>query len=178
MVTTTFTARVTLATSMPTANVPRVPPTCALRVKKGELKFDPDYQLDYEDATGSAINTPWIGLGGDRYVTRVWDPDVALPEFADDFWLGEGLRPRLVDRATGTSKPYADLQDVFDVDGATRIVDGVSYLAISDKQQEPGGFMRRGGASPRRHSAQVPHRGRLPDYTGAFALVIGSRSRV
>jgi hypothetical protein len=113
--------------------------TCELRVKAGEVEFDPDYRVDYEAATGSAINTPWIGLGGNQYFTRAWDPDVALPEVPDDFWAGEGLRPLVVDQADGSSKPYPDLNNVFDVDGVTRIVDGVSYFAIADDERAPGG---------------------------------------
>lgn len=113
--------------------------TCALRVNAGKAEFDPEYQLDYEQATGSAINTPWIGLGGDQYVTRAWDPSVALPEVADDFWTTKGPQPRLVDQAAGTSEPYPDLTDVVDVDGVTRIIDGVSYFATTDGERTPGG---------------------------------------
>ena len=120
-------------------NPPEGTGTCALRVKAGETQFDPDYALSYEDVTGSAINTPWIGLGSGRYFTRAWDPKVAIPESSDDFWVGEGLKPLLVDDAEGTAEPYPDLEGVYDVDGVTRIIDGVSYFGTADADREPGG---------------------------------------
>lgn len=113
--------------------------TCVLRVKAGETEFDADYRLDYEEATGSPINTPWIGLGENQYVTRAWDSSVALPEAPDEFWGGAGLQSLLVDPVAGTSEPYPDLQGVLDVDGVTRIIDGVSYFATSDDERMPGG---------------------------------------
>lgn len=106
--------------------------TCALRVKAGEAEFDPDYELDYEEVTGSYVNTPWIRVSDDRYVTRAWDPEVAIPEDEDVFWAGGGLRPLIVDQSEGTSEPYPDLEGVLDVDGVTRIVDGVSYFQVSE----------------------------------------------
>mgnify|MGYP001554172375 FL=1 len=113
--------------------------TCALRVNAGETEFDPDYLLDYEEVTGSPVNTPWIHVSGDHYFTRAWDPEVPLPESEDDFWAGGGLRPRLVDLSAGTSEPYPDLEGLLDIDGVTRIVDGVSYFQASETGYFEGG---------------------------------------
>lgn len=112
--------------------------TCILRVKAGETDFDPDYELDYETVTGTPVNTPWIQVTGDQYITRAWDPSVPFPESQDDFWV-EPLRPLLVDQGEGTSEPYPDLEGFFDIDGVTRIVDGVSYFQISETGYDVGG---------------------------------------
>ena len=120
-------------------DVPTGTRTCALRVKAGETSFDPDFRLDYEEATGSALNTFWINVSGDQYFTRAWDPSVPVPEIPDDFWSGAGLQPLLVDQSTGTSKPYPDLADATEVDGVTRIVDGVSYYQIADTSYDDVG---------------------------------------
>jgi hypothetical protein len=106
--------------------------TCALRVKSGQTVFDPTFKLDYATVTGGPVNTPWIKVSGGKYVTRVWDPAVPFPESADDFWTGEALHAELVDQNAGTSTPYPDLDGILDIDGVTRIVDGVSYFQVSE----------------------------------------------
>lgn len=113
--------------------------TCVLRMNAGETRFDPDYELDYKEVTGSYVNTPWIQVTEDQYVTRAWDPAIPVPESPDDFWAGEGLRPLLVDLSERTAEPYPDLEGVIDVDGETRIVDGVSYFQITETGYGEGG---------------------------------------
>ncbi|MGC4087545.1 MAG: hypothetical protein QM756_06565 [Polyangiaceae bacterium] len=113
--------------------------TCVLRVKAGEAEFDPEYLLDYEQVTGSYVNTPWIQVSGDRYLTRAWDPSTAFPELADDFWTVQNLRPLLVDASAGTTVPYPGIAGFSDVDGQTRIVDGVSYFQLSESGYVEGG---------------------------------------
>jgi hypothetical protein len=113
--------------------------TCALRVKAGTTEFDLDYLLDYEAVTGSYVNTPWIGVTEGQYVTRAWDPSVPIPEIADDFWGAKADRSMLVDQGSGTAVPYPAMDGFFDIDGQTRIVDGVSYFQLSKTGYEVGG---------------------------------------
>lgn len=112
--------------------------TCALRVKAGETELDPDYVLDYDDVMGTYVSTPWIGVTGNQYVARAWDPSVPFPEVPDDFWT-VALRPLLVDASAGTAVPYPDVEGLVDIDGRTRIVDGVSYFQLSETGYEEGG---------------------------------------
>jgi hypothetical protein len=112
---------------------------CILRMNDGELEFDPEYQLDFEAVTGSAVNTFWIRVTGDQYLTYAWDPEVPLPEFAEDFWAGDSYRPILVDLSEGTYEPYPDLEEFSDIDGRTRIIDGVSYFQASETGYAEGG---------------------------------------
>lgn len=113
--------------------------TCVLRMNAGESEIDPDYRLDYEEATGSPVSTFWIGMNDDQYLTYSWDPSVPYPESPDDFWTGEGLHPILVDLAEGTAEPYPDLEAFSDIDGRTRIIDGVSYFQASETGYDVGG---------------------------------------
>ncbi|WP_157068752.1 hypothetical protein [Sandaracinus amylolyticus] len=113
--------------------------TCALRVSAGEVELDPTYVLDYEATTGSYVNTPWIWVSGDQYVTRVWSSEVPLPASPDDFWTTDAREPVLVDLSDGTAVPYPDLEGYEDVDGATRVVDGVSYYQVSETGYVAGG---------------------------------------
>jgi hypothetical protein len=110
-----------------------------LRVKAGTTEFDPDYLLDYEAVTGSYVNSPWIGVTGGQYVTRAWDPSVPIPEFADEFWVAKANRSMLVDQGSGTAVPYPAMDGFFDIDGQTRIVDGVSYFQLSKTGYDAGG---------------------------------------
>jgi hypothetical protein len=112
--------------------------TCALRVNSGENEFDPEYTLDYEELTGSYVNTPWIWVSGDQYLTRIREPEVPLPEAPDDFWA-EARTPILVNQRDGTTVPYPDLEGYTDVDGRTRVVDGVSYFQVSETGYVEGG---------------------------------------
>lgn len=113
---------------------------CALRVNAGEAEFDPDYLLDYEEVIDTYVSTPWIGLAGDgdQYVTRAWDPSVPYPKDQDEFWA-EALRPLLIDASTGTSEPYPDMEGLYDIDGVTRVVDGISYFQLSETGYNAGG---------------------------------------
>ncbi len=113
--------------------------TCALRVKAGETEFDPDYLLDYEEVTGSYVNTPWIGVTGDQYLTRAWEPTEAYPEVPDDFWNVLLPHPLLVDASTGTAVPYPDVADFSVIDGQTRVMDNVSYYQLSETGYVEGG---------------------------------------
>jgi hypothetical protein len=115
------------------------PRTCALRVKAGESEFDPDYLLDYKEVTGSYVNTPWIGVSGDQYITRAWDDATTLPEVADDFWTVLNPNPVLIDAAEGTSVAYPDLAEYAVIDGQTRIMDDVSYFQLSETGYVEGG---------------------------------------
>lgn len=61
-----------------------------------------------------------------------------FPEVPDDFWT-VALRPLLVDASAGTALPYPDVEGLVDIDGRTRIVDGVSYFQLSETGYEEGG---------------------------------------
>jgi hypothetical protein len=45
----------------------------------------------------------------------------------------------LVDQGEGTAVPYPDLEGYEDVDGRTRVVDGVSYFQVSETGYVEGG---------------------------------------
>jgi hypothetical protein len=105
--------------------------TCALRIRRGQEQFDPDYLVDYQQLTGSYVNDAWFYIAGSQYFARAWDPAVAFPEDSEQFYENAALRPLLLDTATVTASPYPDLIGAKAVDGVTRVVDGVSYYQLS-----------------------------------------------
>ncbi|HTV19756.1 MAG TPA: hypothetical protein VMG12_13820, partial [Polyangiaceae bacterium] len=104
---------------------------CILRVNAGESTFDPDYLVDYQALTGSAVSDPWFHIIGSQYMARSWDPSVPFPEDPDLFWDNAALRPLVIDTDASTAQPYPDLVGAKGVDGTTREVDGISYYQLS-----------------------------------------------
>jgi hypothetical protein len=105
--------------------------TCLLRIRPGEWQFDPDYLVDMKELTGSYVNFPWFHVQGSQYLAQPWDPDVPLPEVLDDYWIGEGLTPMLVDIDTGESQPYPDVAGSIMVSSIEVELDGVAYYQLS-----------------------------------------------
>lgn len=129
--------------------------TCVLRVNAGEEAPDPDFLIDFDELTGSYVADMLIGVSGNQYVTRAWDPEVPFPD-EEDFYDNAALRPLLVDISEGTTRPYPDLSNVKSVDGVTRIVDGVSYFQLSETGYVENGNtdvveLREDGIVPRFH---------------------------
>jgi hypothetical protein len=106
--------------------------TCVLRLRAGEVAFDPDYVVSMESLTGSRINWPWFHVEGTRYLAWAWDPKETLPEDPDDYWLSRSFRPLLVDIEEGTSEPYPDLEGTLIVSSTERELDGVKYYERSE----------------------------------------------
>jgi hypothetical protein len=106
--------------------------TCVLRIRAGEVDFDPDYMVSMESLTGSRINWPWFHVEGTRYVAWAWDPDQTLPKDPSDYWLSRSFRPLLVDIERGTAEPYPDLEGTLIVSSSERELDGVKYYEWSD----------------------------------------------
>jgi hypothetical protein len=106
--------------------------TCVLRIRAGEVEFDPDYLVSMESLTGSPINWPWFHVEGANYLAWAWDPNEALPEDSDDYWVSRSFRPLLVDIERGTSEPYPDLEGTVIVSSSERELDGVKYYERSD----------------------------------------------
>jgi len=113
--------------------------TCMLAMKDGETELDPDFMVDYQGLTGSAVTDLWLPLGGDSYVVRAWDPEVPFPENPDDFWDNPALHSLLVDTKAGTSQPYPDLEGAIGIDGTARTVDGISYYQFNQNGYDVGG---------------------------------------
>jgi hypothetical protein len=105
--------------------------TCMLRVNAGQTELDPEYLIDYQALMGSYVSDPWFHVSGGQSIARSWDPAVAFPENADEFYDNTALRPLLVDTDAGTVAPYPDLAGVKAIDGVTRKVDGISYYQLS-----------------------------------------------
>jgi hypothetical protein len=114
-------------------------PTCTLRMKEGEAELDPEFMLDFEQLTGSAVTDLWLPIGTDQYIVRAWDPGIAYPERPDDFWDHEALHSLYVDTRTPQVSPYPDLEGVVSIDGTTRTVDGVSYYQVNQDGYVEGG---------------------------------------
>jgi hypothetical protein len=106
--------------------------TCVLRIRAGEVEFDRDYLVSMESLTGSPINWPWFHVEGANYLAWAWDPNEALPEDSDDYWVSRSFRPLLVDIERGTSEPYPDLEGTVIVSSSERELDGVKYYERSE----------------------------------------------
>jgi hypothetical protein len=104
---------------------------CILSFDPVTETFDPDYLVDYQTLMGSYVSEPLFYVGGDDYIARAWDPAVPFPENPEEFFGNAAFQPLLVNPATGTSAPYPDLAGAQNIDGTTRIVDGVSYYQLS-----------------------------------------------
>jgi hypothetical protein len=106
--------------------------TCVLRIRAGEVEFDRDYLVSMESLTGSPINWPWFHVEGANYLAWAWDPNEALPDDSDDYWVSRSFRPLLVDIERGTSEPYPDLEGTVIVSSSERELDGVKYYERSE----------------------------------------------
>ncbi|HTV20607.1 MAG TPA: hypothetical protein VMG12_18115 [Polyangiaceae bacterium] len=112
--------------------------TCVLRLRAGETEFDPDYQVDLRDLTGSYINFPWFHVQGSQYVAQSWDTTRTLPADPGEFWSSQ-LVPQLVDIETRTAQPYPDLDGTVMVQSSEYRVDGVSYYELNPEGYTIGG---------------------------------------
>jgi hypothetical protein len=107
--------------------------TCVLRVRAGEEAFDPEYLVDMRELTGTYVNFPWFHVQGSQYLAQAWNPSVPIPELVDDYWLGAGLEPILVDIDSGRVTPYPDMDGAVMISSAEVVVDGVTYYTLSDQ---------------------------------------------
>jgi hypothetical protein len=105
--------------------------TCVLRLERGAKKFDPDYMVTMEEATGSRVNWPWFHVEGSKYVAWAWDVDQKPPEDPNDYWLSRSFKPLLVDLERGSSEPYPDLEGTLIVSSEERQLDGKPYYEWS-----------------------------------------------
>lgn len=144
--------------------------TCVLRVKSGEVEFDPDYLVDLEELTGSYVNYPWFHVTGSKYVAHAWDPELPLPETLDDFYASDAstrYRQLLVDVQAGTAEPYPDLEGGHLISSDEFRIDGVSYYQYSET-----GYVEDGSSDiVELHPSGVVQRFHVPGSLWAFARI-------
>lgn len=107
--------------------------TCVLKLPAGGAGFDPDYLVDMRELTGTYVNFPWFHVEGSTYLTQVWDSAVALPENANDYYLGAGLKAQLIDIESGSVAPYPDIDGTIPISSNEIALDGVAYYEWSDQ---------------------------------------------
>ena len=111
------------------------PQSCVLRLRAGETEFDPDYQVDMRNLTGSNTNFPWFHVEGSHYLAQAWDESQDPPSDSADYWYAD-MVPLLVDIDRGTSEPYPDLDGSIMVSSQEWEVDGVAYY-----EKNPEGYV-------------------------------------
>jgi hypothetical protein len=112
--------------------------TCVLRMRAGSTEFDPDYQVDMRELTGTYINYPWFHVEGSQYLAQSWDSSLALPDDPNEFWYAD-LVPQLVDIEARSAVPYPDVEGSIMVQSAEYDVDGVRYYELNPEGYSLGG---------------------------------------
>lgn len=116
-------------------------PQCVMRVKKGDSRFDPDFFVDVQEATGSPAFRSAYFMRGNKLLVNLWAPDVKPEDVVDTsssdwYWsLPPYFEWAIVDLETGTSEKVEGLPR-----GAAQFslelkVDDTNYVQIYDQDK-------------------------------------------
>lgn len=101
-----------------------------LRIKKGELGFDPGYHVDLNANTGSkGIVGDWK-IDDDNLLVRVYDPLDALPAAYDDYYGSKNFISQKINIKTGEVAPYPGLAKGGFSSNIQDWIDNVTYFPL------------------------------------------------
>lgn len=107
-----------------------IPPACVLRMKAGEVSFDPAFSIDIGAATESPIIYGSWRVSDRYWIERVWDPEVPLPVAYLDYLAGDDFVSMLLDLETGEASPFPAVPRGGVASGIEDLVDGKTYVPL------------------------------------------------
>lgn len=133
------------------------PPSGVLRIKAGQLAFDPSYFVNLETVTNSpGIAANWF-IDQNTILTRVWDSATPLPRAVDSYFAAQNFISKKVDLSTGKATDFpalvkggfsSNIQDLIDnktyfplpnADGSADIAYRLTADGIQQAYSIPGG---------------------------------------